>query len=185
MLSRTLRWLILVMVSALPAAAQTMDDGSMMPKRTLSLGVLSAHDSWDQYWEGTLKRSNGNIGTLTTQSVTMVTGYSVSDRLALVAALPYVWTHASQGVLHDMSGVQDLAIGARFKLLSSAQAGTVRSAPSSEVWPRFLPVTTRRTFTRCRSGPPVVERRDTSRWASNPIQRGSPMPPLLICGAAT
>ena len=83
-----------------------------MSKKTLSLGVLYAHDSWDQYWEGTLKRTNGNIGTLTTESVTMVAGYSVSDRLGLIAALPYVWTHASQGVLHDMSGVQDLALGA-------------------------------------------------------------------------
>ena len=149
MLSRTLRWLILAMVSALPAAAQTMDDGSMMPKRTLSLGVLYAHDSWDQYWEGTLKRSNGNIGTLTTQSVTMVTGYSVSDRLGLIAALPYVWTHASQGVLHDMSGFQDLAFGARFKLLSSAPGrygafsafiGGVAALPTSDYTPDFYPL---------------------------------------------
>jgi hypothetical protein len=149
MLSRTLRWLILAMVSALPAAAQTMDDGSIMPKRTLSLGVLYAHDSWDQYWEGTLKRTNGNIGTLTTQSVTMVTGYSVSDRLALVAALPYVWTHASQGVLHDMNGFQDLALGARFKLLSSAPGrygafsafiAGVAAVPTSDYTPDFYPL---------------------------------------------
>src|SRR5687767_11535320 len=72
MLSRTLRWFILAMVSALPAAAQTFELGSMEPKRTLSMGVLYANDSWDEYWEGTLKRSNGNIGTLTTQSVTMM-----------------------------------------------------------------------------------------------------------------
>ena len=76
MLSRTLRWSILVMISALPAAAQTIDHGTQ--ERTLSLGVLYAHDSWDQYWEGTLKRTNGNIGTLTTRSATMMAGYAVT-----------------------------------------------------------------------------------------------------------
>lgn len=149
MLSRTLRWFILAMVSAIPAAAQTFDDGSLMPKRTLSVAVLYAHDSWDEYWEGTLKRTNGNIGTLTTQSVTMVTGYSVSDRLALMAALPYVWTHASQGVLHDMNGFQDLALGARLKILSSAPGrfgafsafvGGVAAIPTSDYTPDFYPL---------------------------------------------
>jgi hypothetical protein len=149
MLSRTLRWLILAMVSALPAAAQTIDDGSMMAKRTLSVGVLYAHDSWDEYWEGTLKRTNGNIGTLTTQSMTMVTGYSLTDRLAVMAALPYVWTHASQGVLHDMNGFQDLALAAKFKLLSpgpsrygafTAFIRGVAAIPTSDYTPDFYPL---------------------------------------------
>src|ERR1700686_5176577 len=50
MLDKTMRWLILAAVSASSAAAQTTDDGLMMSKKTLSAGVLYAHDSWDQYW---------------------------------------------------------------------------------------------------------------------------------------
>lgn len=95
MLRLTVRMLVLAAVSAVPAAAQ-IDDGTMMPKRTLSAGVFYSHDSWDQYWEGTLKRTNGNIGTLTTRSLTFETGYSVNDRLALMASLPYIWTHATR-----------------------------------------------------------------------------------------
>src|SRR6266513_227818 len=119
MLSRTVRWLLLAAICASPAAAQSVDDGLMMPRRTLSAGVLYSHDSWDQYWEGSLKRSNGNIGTLTTQSLTSVVGYGLTDRLGFMAMLPYISTHASQGVLHDLSGFQDLTLAAKFRLLAT------------------------------------------------------------------
>ena len=53
---------------AAPLAAQTIDDGIML--RTSSSPATSTHDSWDEYWEGALKRDNGNIGTITTQTNT-------------------------------------------------------------------------------------------------------------------
>ncbi|HEX9127953.1 MAG TPA: hypothetical protein VF850_02220, partial [Gemmatimonadaceae bacterium] len=113
LLTRTLRLLILVAVGASSAGAQTADDGLMIPKKTLMMGVVYAHDSWNQYWEGTLKRTNGNIGTLTTQSTTLVGAYGVTERLGLMATLPYIETHASQGVLHGLKGFQDLSITAK------------------------------------------------------------------------
>ena len=91
----------------------------MIPKKTLMMGVVYAHDSWDQYWEGTLKRANGNIGTLTTQSTTLVGAYGVTERLGLMATLPYIQTHASQGVLHDLKGFQDLSISAKLRLFGT------------------------------------------------------------------
>lgn len=148
MLNRTARWLVLAAVSSSPAAAQIIDS-PLMPKRTLSAGVLYAHDSWDAYWEGTLKRSNGNIGTLTTRSVTVVGRYAVTDRLGLMASLPYISTHASQGVLHEMSGFQDLRLGARFRLLStdpgskrifSAFVSGIAAIPTSDYTPDFYPL---------------------------------------------
>jgi hypothetical protein len=175
MVSRTLRWLTLAIVSALPAAAQTIDYGSMMPKGTLGLGVFYAHDSWDEYWEGTLKRTNGNVGTLTTQSVTMMTGYGITDRLGVIAALPYVWTHASQGVLHDMSGLQDLALGARFRLLSSGPGkyGTfgvsiaaVAALPTSDYTPDFYPLSIG-TAGRRAAGHFTLDFRSNSAWFAN------------------
>ena len=122
-LARTTRWLILAALSASSVGAQTADDGLMVPKKTLMMGVVYAHDSWDQYWEGTLKRSNGNIGTLTTESTTLVGAYGVTDRLELMATLPYIRTHASQGVLHDLNGFQDLSITAKLRLLGHASMG--------------------------------------------------------------
>ena len=45
--------------------------------------------------------------------------YGVTDRLNVIADLPYVWTGASQGVLHGMSGLQDLTVAAKFNLLET------------------------------------------------------------------
>jgi hypothetical protein len=79
----------------------------------------------------------------------MVAGYSVTDRLAVVAALPYIRTHASQGVLHDMSGFQDLALGAKLRVLSSgpgrygtfgASVAGVAALPTSDYTPDFYPL---------------------------------------------
>ena len=131
MLSRITRVILLLVLGASAAAAQTVDDGRMIPKGMLSSGVLYTHDSWDQYWEGTLKRKNGNIGTLTQQSITVIGGYGLSDRVSLMAALPYVRTHASQGVLHDLSGVQDLTFAAKLRLLTTGP--TTRGAFSAFV----------------------------------------------------
>lgn len=120
----------------------------MIPKRTLGAGVFYSHESWDQYWEGTLKRSNGNIGTLMTQTVTWAAGYGISDRVGLMATLPYIWTHASQGVLRDMSGLQDLTLAAKVRLLDGrSNLGALNvfvvgagAIPMSHYTPDFMPL---------------------------------------------
>src|SRR6266850_5068062 len=93
---------LLIVLSAASLEAQTVDDGLLMPRGALGTGFLYAHEGWSQYWEGTLKRDNGNIGTVTTQSVAWVAGYGVTERLSVMAMLPYVWTSATQGPLHGM-----------------------------------------------------------------------------------
>jgi hypothetical protein len=148
-LARTTRWLIVAALSASSAAAQTADDGLMIPKRTLMAGVVYAHDSWDQYWEGTLKRTNGNIGTLTTQSTTLVGAYGVTERLGLMAMLPYIETHASQGVLHGLKGFQDLSITAKLRLFGtgatshgafSSFIAATGATPVGKYTPDFFPL---------------------------------------------
>src|SRR6185503_443521 len=49
------------MAAAASLEAQTIDDSVMMPRGALCTGFLYTHDSWDEYWEGTLERRNGNI----------------------------------------------------------------------------------------------------------------------------
>src|SRR6185436_8515674 len=100
-----------------PLRAQTIDDGIMLKRHVLFAGSVYSHDTWDEYWEGTLKRDNQNIGTLTTQSNTLFGNYGVTDRLNVIAAAPYVWTRASQGVLHGMQGFQDLTLAAKYAFL--------------------------------------------------------------------
>ena len=80
----------LAMLACASLGAQTLEDGVMMPGKALCTGFLYTHDSWDRYWEGTLKRGNGNIGTITTESVTWFGNYGITDRLNVIAMLPYV-----------------------------------------------------------------------------------------------
>ena len=98
--------------------AQTIDDGIMLADKTLCAGALYTHDSWDHYWEGSLERINGNIGTITTQTLTMAANYGVTSWFDAIVNVPYVWTNASEGVLHGQAGFQDLTLAAKLKAIS-------------------------------------------------------------------
>jgi hypothetical protein len=141
--------LALLAAFAASATAQTPEDGLLLPRHTVVSGAFYTHDRWSEYWQGTLKRSNGNIGTLTTQSVTLLAGYGVTERLTLLATLPHIRTHASQGVLHDMSGIQDLSVAAKYRVFSARvrAAGSVSgfvaasaAVPMSNYTPDFMPL---------------------------------------------
>ena len=134
---------------AVPLDAQTIDDGVMMGRNSLFAGDVYTHDSWNLYWEGTLKRDNENIGTLTAQSNLLFGNYGVTDRLNVIAAAPYVWTRASQGVLHGMEGFQDITLAAKYSLIEkpSTRLGSLRvigvasgGLPLTDYTPDFLPL---------------------------------------------
>jgi hypothetical protein len=143
------RGLLAVALATSSLPAQAPDDGVLMSRKTLNLGAVYGHESWSEYWEGTLKRTNDNIGTVTTQSVSLVGHYGVTDRLTLVGMLPYVWTRASQGTLHGLRGVQDLSVAAKYQVLTTpfTGAGTLSAiivgsagVPASDYTPDFLPL---------------------------------------------
>jgi hypothetical protein len=128
---------------------QTFDDGIMMGKRLVCAGYMYTHDSWDEYWEGTLKRTNGNIGTVTTQSHQIYAIAGVTNRLNVITHLPHVRTEASQGVLAGMRGFQDATFGAKYKFFETplTETGFVRaiavfsaSVPMTDYTPDFLPL---------------------------------------------
>lgn len=100
------------------AQAQTDNDGVMMQKKQWCNGATYMFSSWNQYWEGTNKRDNQNIGTVTTQSVMYMTNYGITNNLNVLASLPYVWTHASAGTLHGLKGFQDVSVFVKWKPLS-------------------------------------------------------------------
>lgn len=131
------------------AAAQTLEDGFTVPRGQLRSSVVYANERWSSYWEGSLKRTNDNIGTLRTRSVTWSGVYGVTDRVSLLATLPYVWTSASQGVLKGMQGSQDVTVAAKARLVQTtvgtratlgmtALAGA--GAPTTNYTPDFQPL---------------------------------------------
>lgn len=130
------------------AWAQSLSDGIFMDKRYVCAGVQYSHDSWNEYWEGTLLRKNDNIGTITTQSAALMANYGILDRLNVIAMVPYVWTSASAGTLTGVKGIQDLTLGLKYKLLEtellkgkfSVQVVGGGSVPLSNYVADFLPL---------------------------------------------
>ncbi len=104
---------LLLCAGLLPATAtmaQTDADAIMMSKHNLCIGPSYSYSSWTNYWEGTLKRDNQNLGTVSTQMIGAMGVYGVSDKLNVLFGLPYVTTNASAGTLHGQKGLQDLSL---------------------------------------------------------------------------
>ena len=99
--------------------AQTPTDGLMMDKGQICFAALYSNETWDEYWEGTLKRDNGNVGTLTRQSYMPMLAYGISDRFNILAAVPWMSTEASGGQIKGVSGFQDLSLWLKFTALKS------------------------------------------------------------------
>jgi hypothetical protein len=140
---------VLLALGATPLHAQTIDDGLMMPRRQLCTGFVYVRDSWDRYWEGRLERSNGNIGSVTTQSVSWMGTYGLTERINVIAMVPWVTTKASAGTLSGMDGLQDLTVAVKWNALATGltglgtlQAFVVASAggPLTDYTPDFLPM---------------------------------------------
>jgi len=107
----TLFKIAVAFVALLPLTlrAQTDEDGIMMNKNQICAGPTYGYSSWKNYWEGTFKRDNQNLGTVSTQMIGIMGIYGITKKLNIVGNLPYVWTNASAGTLHGQHGVQDLS----------------------------------------------------------------------------
>jgi len=90
--------------------AQTDEDAIMMAKKQFCIGGMYNRGSWKNYWEGTLKRNNLNLGTVSNQMFGFMGTYGVTEKLNLLVNLPYATTNASAGTLHGQHGLQDLSL---------------------------------------------------------------------------
>jgi hypothetical protein len=91
------------------ANAQTEIDGIMMSKNQLCTGAVFQYGAWSNYWEGTFKRDNENLGTVSNNNISINGNYGVSDKLNVIVSLPYIATKASEGTLKGQNGLQDLS----------------------------------------------------------------------------
>src|SRR4051812_28774690 len=130
------------------ATAQTDADAIMMYKNNFCSGVVYQRGSWDHYWEGTYKRDNANLGTVTTQMLGVMGNYGISNKLNVLFSLPYVKTKASAGQMHGMEGVQDLSLWVKWlPLQKELGKGTLSvfalggyALPASNYVADFLPM---------------------------------------------
>jgi outer membrane putative beta-barrel porin/alpha-amylase len=96
-------------------SAQTDMDAIMMNKKQFCQGIIYDYSAWDHYWEGTNKRDNANLGTVSTQMAMYMPNYGITNNLNVMASVPYVWTKASAGTLHGMQGFQDMSVVVKWR----------------------------------------------------------------------
>ncbi len=147
-LNKWLSMLAVCTVLAIPISrAQTPTDAIMMEKGQLCVAAIYGHDTWDEYWEGTYKRSNGNIGTLTRQSVTGMFSLGITDRINVLGALPWMKTSSSAGFFHGVQGIQDWGVWVKARAIDfKVGPGTLGfypvlglTGPASNYLPDYLP----------------------------------------------
>ena len=129
------------------ALAQTPTDGLMMPQGQLCILGQYSNSKWENYWEGEKKRSNLNLGSLSTQSAMLMANYGITKNLNAMIGLPYVWTSSDVSYITRQKGIQDLSVFVKYQALEIAAAGGAfkvqatggLSTPVSNYTPDLLP----------------------------------------------
>jgi hypothetical protein len=129
-------------------SAQTDNDAIMMGKNLFCAGVMTSNSTWNEYWEGTLKRENANLGTVSTNMIGPMGSLGISSKLNLIFNLPYVKTHASAGQLKGFSDFQDISLWLKWKPVKKKLGkGTISlftiggfSMPTSNYVADYLPL---------------------------------------------
>lgn len=124
---KTIAFFILLVSGKQMLLAQTDMDAIMMGKNRLCIGPMYSYSNWKNYWEGTLKRDNLNLGTLSTQTFSVMGNYGITSKLNLLFNVPYVKTKASAGTMKGMQGLQDLSLFVKWMPLEKEMMGGVFS----------------------------------------------------------
>lgn len=128
--------------------SQTEQDALMMPKKILCVAANYSYNSWGNYWEGSFKRDNQNIGTLSTQAVGLMFNYGISNNLNILGSLPYMSIKANQGTLQGLNGFQDAGLFIKWKPINKIKGSNKfslfgvagYSTPSNDYNVDFMPM---------------------------------------------
>jgi hypothetical protein len=107
---KTISLLLFAAILYLRTQAQTDADAIMMNKNNFCVGAMYTYSGWKNYWEGTQKRINENLGTVSAQTMAIMGNYGVKDNLNILFGLPYIKTKASAGQLKGQKGIQDISL---------------------------------------------------------------------------
>jgi hypothetical protein len=130
------------------AFAQTEMDGLLMDKNLFCVGSTYSKTNWKNYWEGTLKKDNLNLGKVSSSNVMINGNYGITSKLNAIFTLPYIKTKASAGQLAGQKGLQDFSlylkwVGYSKQFKKSILKGIIvggMSAPLSNYTPDILPL---------------------------------------------
>lgn len=139
---------ILFLISFQKTFSQTDIDGLMMQKNFFCVGPTAGYSSWKNYWEGTLKRENLNLGKVSATNFTLMGNYGITSKINLLFGLPYIKTKTSAGNMAGQKGLQDISLMLKWvayqKHIGKADFKTILiggySTPISNYTADFLPL---------------------------------------------
>jgi len=129
-------------------SAQTDIDALMMNKNNFCFGAIYQYSSWNEYWEGTFKRENLNLGTVSAQGPALMCNYGIIDKLNFLFTIPYLETKAAVGTMQGQKGMQDVTLTLKYMpikktvgaLTYSLFALGSYSLPASDYLADYLPL---------------------------------------------
>ncbi len=132
----------------LSSTAQTDIDAIMMNKHQLCIGPMFGGSSFKNYWEGTDKRDNANLGTVSSRWYSIEGSYGITNKLNFLFGVPYIINKTSAGQMQKMKGLQDVSLWLKYMPMEKQVGNGVFSAytivgisfPASNYVADYLPV---------------------------------------------
>lgn len=100
--------------------AQSPSDALLMKKKQTCILMEYNFSSFDQYWEGDLKRKNNTIETVKRRTISPMIAIGILDELNFYVGIPFVKTFSLEpngGKFNGVSGFQDLTLALKYKWL--------------------------------------------------------------------
>lgn len=115
--------------------SQGLIDGFMRGAGKGVVALSYSSENYKNFYKGTTLVSEPNLGTITTQSISLFAAVGLLNQLDIVASLPYITASPSQGTLSSQSAIQDIAIALKWKPieLKIENIGTVSGIVSAGV----------------------------------------------------
>ncbi len=135
---------VAVAVAGLGAPLHAMDINGFLPSRGHGdLAVSYTAEGYDEFWVGTTKVSDPGVGEVDINSFSVWLQWGLTDRLAIVANLPYVDASSDGLGGFEDSGLQDLSVLLKLRFLSSGPhnlVGAVGVRTAAQDYEANLPV---------------------------------------------
>lgn len=93
-------------------------DGFMQKKGNLISALSYSYEQYNTYYVGGTATENPNLGTISTNSLSLYMVGGITDYLNIVVNLPYVSTKPSEGYWSPQSDIQDLSVFLRGRLIN-------------------------------------------------------------------
>lgn len=117
-LGRRISSVAIILLLFFKVSAQTEQDAIMMNKRQFCTGLMANFSHWEDYWEGTLKRNNENLGKVSNRVLMIGANYGITDDLNIMVSAPHISTKASAGTLQGFDGIQDATLSVKWRGLN-------------------------------------------------------------------